>query len=78
MITDRDIEKLKMVFVTKDELKDSLERTENRMVEMTTSVGNVIIKEIKEEIKELREDVNSILENHERRIEKLELKITPS
>ena len=81
MITDADIKKMKRVFVTKedfkkfitkDELKISLEKyaTKDDLINFKDAILNEIIK--------LREDVTvvigyrDLIEDHDKRIEKLE------
>ena len=69
MITDADVKKLKRVFVTKDEFSN----LKNDIVDFKDSILSEIIK--------LREDIEVVIgyrdmiENHDRRIEKLETTI---
>ena len=69
MITDADIQKLKRVFVTKDEFSN----LKNDIVDFKDSILSEIIK--------LREDIEVVIgyrdmiENHDQRIEKLETTI---
>lgn len=91
MLTSRDIQKLKGVFVTKEEFNKSLidfeirfehklekkfiikkefYKTTDSIIELINAVGNKILDELGEKI----DDIGAVLENHERRIEKLALR----
>lgn len=83
MITDDDIKKLKKVFVTKNELKKELKRfaTKDDLADSVRELREEIINfkdSILSEIIKLREDVTVIIgyrdliENHDKRIGKLE------
>jgi len=76
MITDADIKKMKKVFVTKEDLKDLSNKFEARFA---TKEDIIDFKDsILTEIIKLREDVavvtgyRDLIEDHEKRIEKLE------
>ena len=84
MITDNDIKKLKTVFATKDDLKnyptkDDLrneiqKNTDMIMKEMTDLISVVLEKldAFKLSMEEKSDYQNDVINNHERRIEKLE------
>lgn len=71
MITDRDIEKMKIVFATKEDLKEFV--TKNDIISFKD--------QILYEIQKLRDDVaivigyRDMIEDHENRIGRLEVKI---
>ena len=70
MITDIDVKKLKKIFVTKEELKQTEKRLLNSLVEFKDSILKEII--------DLRDDVRVVigyrdmLEDHEQRLTKIE------
>lgn len=91
MLTKKDLNNLKNIFVTKEEFKefeirfegklekkfrrifvtkDEFYKTTNEIIELINAVGNRILTELGAKI----DDIHAVLENHERRIEKLELR----
>lgn len=82
MITDEDITKLKKVFITKNELKqteDKLRKEINLVVNSSTekllSAFSVVVESFGKEIRDTQLNSSEQLEivnDHERRIEKLE------
>ncbi len=70
MITDIDVKKLKKIFVTKEELKQTEKRLLNSLVEFKDSILKEII--------DLRDDVRVVIgyrdmiEDHEQRLTKIE------
>ena len=77
MITDKDIQKLQTVFVTKNDLRDEFNSFENRMNEKLTDLRidlmGLIMRSTKEILEELRSQRES-WRNHDRRITRLEEK----
>ena len=84
MITDTDIKKMKIIFVTKVEFKKELNVLNSKMdsgfveiINFISEIKNDIMKELNEFRNEMR-DINrgnqSILDNHESRIVHFELK----
>lgn len=75
MITDNDVKKLKKVFVTKDDLDKKFDRKfkENNeiLIKEITGLFNSTNERIDNVLKKL-EDHQDDIDNHERRIEKLE------
>jgi len=85
MITDKDIKKLKEVFITKDDAmafatKDDLEKTNKSIgtmsediitvIEMVGDIGNKLDKKVDEH--------DDLLEHHERQIDRLNDKVFPT
>ncbi len=79
MITDQDVDKLKKVFVTKDDLKrelqnfttkDDLAKTTEQLVELITDGFSRMDKAIKK-----MSDHDNILNTHEHRLDHLEDKV---
>ena len=70
MITDKDIQKLKQAFATKDDVRDAVKNLENKII--------IFKDEILTQIENLRADstidsgVRDQVENHETRLEKVE------
>lgn len=87
MITDKDVSKLKEVFVTKDEFKSEFKKVNKRLERMDKSFGNIAedIRTVIEMVGDTNQKLNKIndkiadhddiLENHERRIDKVEDKV---
>lgn len=66
MITDMDLKKMKAIFVTKKDLKGSI----GELVELITSGFDRVEKTITK-----TNDHDEIIENHERRLDKIEDKV---
>jgi len=73
MITNKDIKKLKKVFVTKDHLENSLKRQTYILVREIKTVINVCGK-LSEKLDYTSKDHEIILDDHEKRIDSLENK----
>ena len=67
MITDADIIKLKRVFVTKDDLKRFA--TKDDLIEMETRIKTDVIKGVADY---LQEHIFPVLNEHEKRLDRLE------
>lgn len=71
MLTKQDMQLLRREFVTKKEFAKKLNKLSDDIIEVINAVGNNIMVELGAKI----DDISDILENHERRVEKLELKL---
>lgn len=81
MVTDKDVEKLKEVFVTKDELNKQtseirifIQSTTDQLIELITDVAHEV-REFRKEFNENRRDTDDILSTHEHRLDRLEDKV---
>lgn len=72
MITDKDIEKLKKVFATKDELNGCFKSFAKEIIDYIDSSHQGLHKEMTEYVQTLAKEISSVLTNHEGRIDKLE------
>ncbi len=71
MLTPQDLQLLEEKFVTKKYFHDELSKFSDKIIDMISSVGDAIMSEISEIKKDIKEH-GHIIDNHERRIEKLE------
>ena len=67
MITDKDIQKLREVFATKDDIKD----LENKVVKSKDEILGEIVKLRKDSVMDI--GLRDQVEDHDRRLESLEL-----
>ena len=71
MLTVGDINKLKSIFVTKEELQLELKKQSAFIVKEIADVVMTLSEGIQQSLDELK-DHNNVLENHEHRLDKLE------
>lgn len=56
----------------KNQIGSTIDKSENRIMQAMESIANTIIKEVNSNIDKLRIDTKAVLDNHERRLGKLE------
>lgn len=56
----------------KNQIGSTMDKSENRIMQAMESIANTIVKEVNGNIDKLRADTRSILDNHERRLSKVE------
>lgn len=84
MITDKDVEKLKKTFVTKDEFNNEINRLDkkiddsaNRVIDSIETVIEMV-GDMSDKLDKKTTEHEEILENHERRSDKVETKVFTS
>ncbi|KKP65760.1 MAG: hypothetical protein UR68_C0031G0009 [Candidatus Roizmanbacteria bacterium GW2011_GWA2_35_19] len=78
MITDKDVTKLKKTFVTKNEfkkeMKDAFEKNTGIIVKEITTVIKMV-GEINQKLDKNKKETDDVLDDHERRLDKVEDKV---